>query len=545
MGYRIVSDEGRAVIVERDDGQRIRVAKQGMQKFNEGGGVSVAPNARTDESLWSQPPQSVPIFDPMASPLPPEPKPFDLIDAAGGALGKVSDFVTDSSPYKRFALKGADGTPFDALSSKPASGPVAPPPVDAPATPQTLPQPAPAPVAAPAAPSVAAAPAAPRPAGAGIAIPRREDTSGLDAQQVAAARQAGEIEARSQQAQADLVARANADKEALAADYKARIAESQARADKMRSEIASGKEDPSRWWGSRSTGQKASAWVGMILGGIGQSLGGGSNPVIAMMDKAVDQDLDIQRRDLGKKQSLLDQYIKEGHDLRSAQQLAKADLMDALAGQIQAASLRSGSDKARLAGEQAALSLQQSAAQRRAAEHQQTFANRLAVGEYALKQEQVAAQRQAAAATLAAKTGVDSEQVTYNDAGQPLVATSKDAKTKLEASLLAKRKLDGLLDQYEALLKSSRNLPGVNVTEKSKQARGLAEGLHQQLMLAAKEANALGTLDNGSVKFLEQMIPGPGTLRVTDADLGKLRSVRQASDNAASAALKTYTRPTR
>lgn len=61
---------------------------------------------------------------------------------------------------------------------------------------------------------------------------------------------------------------------------------------------AKDKVDPDRFWNSKSTGDKIMVGLGLLLGGVGSGLTGGANPVIDMINKAIDRDLAAQKVDL-------------------------------------------------------------------------------------------------------------------------------------------------------------------------------------------------------------------------------------------------------
>lgn len=75
--------------------------------------------------------------------------------------------------------------------------------------------------------------------------------------------------------------------------------------DRAVDDFKNAKIDPQRFWNSRSDGQKVSAMVGLILGGIGSGLTGGPNQALQVIEKAIDRDFEAQRMEMGKKQNLV------------------------------------------------------------------------------------------------------------------------------------------------------------------------------------------------------------------------------------------------
>ena len=114
----------------------------------------------------------------------------------------------------------------------------------------------------------------------------------------------------------------------------------------MRRDVADAKIDPNQFWATRSTGQKISAAIGMMLGGLGSGLTGGPNPVIQLVDNAIQRDLDAQAANLKQKNTLLSLHMQEGADLAQARQLARADMLDASAAMLQRVSVKFAGERA-------------------------------------------------------------------------------------------------------------------------------------------------------------------------------------------------------
>lgn len=114
----------------------------------------------------------------------------------------------------------------------------------------------------------------------------------------------------------------------------------------LRAAIMNQKIDPNRLWNSSSTGNKIAASIGLILGGIGAGLTHGPNAALDVMQKAIDRDVDSQKADLGKKQTLysmnMDRY-KNADQAYAATMLNYGNVAKALIDQTAA---RSGSQSA-------------------------------------------------------------------------------------------------------------------------------------------------------------------------------------------------------
>jgi len=99
-------------------------------------------------------------------------------------------------------------------------------------------------------------------------------------------------------------------------------------ASKYTDDIANFKIQP--YWEHQSTGNKISAAIALGLGSLSQGFAraGGSpnaqNPAVEMINKAIDQDMEAQKLNLGKKESLLSNIYKQTGNLDTATNMAKA-----------------------------------------------------------------------------------------------------------------------------------------------------------------------------------------------------------------------------
>ncbi len=146
-------------------------------------------------------------------------------------------------------------------------------------------------------------------------------------------------------AQVDIMAQREQTLAASKADYDQRIAANQKHQDEL---IRGGNPtgvNPSQWWESRSTGQRVSAYVSMIFGGIAQGFGG-QNIGSQIIKGAIADDLRAQEGDLENKRAdkrgLLAHYVAEGNTLDHAKDKAMADALDSAARQIAMTSVKFG-----------------------------------------------------------------------------------------------------------------------------------------------------------------------------------------------------------
>jgi hypothetical protein len=93
----------------------------------------------------------------------------------------------------------------------------------------------------------------------------------------------------------------------------------QARADRNAIDAESRKAaetnvDPERWWNDRSTGQKIAGVLAAIVGGLVQGRTGGRNDGMAMIERAIEQDIEAQKVNLANKRGLLGERRQSATD---------------------------------------------------------------------------------------------------------------------------------------------------------------------------------------------------------------------------------------
>ena len=79
-----------------------------------------------------------------------------------------------------------------------------------------------------------------------------------------------------------------------------------------------GKIDPHRLWNNSSTAGKIGAGIGMLLSGMGSGLTGQPNLAMKVIDESINRDIESQKADLGKKETLLSMNFRKLGDLDAA-----------------------------------------------------------------------------------------------------------------------------------------------------------------------------------------------------------------------------------
>lgn len=140
---------------------------------------------------------------------------------------------------------------------------------------------------------------------------------------------------------------------AMQADYQTTLAEHKKKSDQLFADVATSNIDPERFWASKSENQRIGLVIGQALGAFGAALGHTPNFAKEMIDGAISRDLDAQKTDLGKKETLLGRYMEQGRDMAQAYNMAKADLYDFTAGKLAELSAQSNSTQAQSMAQQA------------------------------------------------------------------------------------------------------------------------------------------------------------------------------------------------
>ncbi len=99
----------------------------------------------------------------------------------------------------------------------------------------------------------------------------------------------------------------------------------QQQAETMANDISTFKVDPERFWNEKSTGSKFGTAMSVMLGGLGAGLQGTThNAALEVMQKSIDRDIDSQKTELGKKQTLLSDNFRAQGNLAAAEAATRA-----------------------------------------------------------------------------------------------------------------------------------------------------------------------------------------------------------------------------
>lgn len=128
-------------------------------------------------------------------------------------------------------------------------------------------------------------------------------------------------------------------------DYKMHSDKIEDQRNAYQQDLANHHIDPNRYMGSFGTGDRIKLAIGMFLAhGSGPN---GTNPLMTYIDKMIDRDIDAQKAELGKKETLLSANMKHFGDLRDSTLMTNMMMKDTAATQLAAQAAQSSDPMAK------------------------------------------------------------------------------------------------------------------------------------------------------------------------------------------------------
>lgn len=268
------------------------------------------------------------------------------------------------------------------------------------------------------------------------------------------------------------------------------------------------KIDPQKMWHESSTGNKIIAAIGIALSGMGSGLTGQKNMALEIIDKSIDRDIDAQKSELGKKETLYSMNLKKLGNAQAAAAATRTQLLSS----------------AKL-GVESSMNLTKNAndLQRGA----------VLLGELGEKQKK--SDKDAGANLLRQK--IYSGQIPVTDAninmlpeedrkrfvkigGKYVPAPDENRQKEATKIVGANDAMMSNLDQLISLRDKygSETLPGPVKAE--------MQTIAANLQLSIKEAKQLGTLDKGAEKFMEKLVADPTSFGYVSDQYKALKSTQ-------------------
>lgn len=282
---------------------------------------------------------------------------------------------------------------------------------------------------------------------------------------------------------------------------------------------------PNRIWANASTGSQISAAIGVLLGGLGAGLTGGPNQAMAVINRLVDQDIDAQKAELGKKQTLYSMNLQKYRDAQTAHAATKAQSAAMLQGQLAVSAARMGSQQAQAAKLQADAVIEQERAK--------------------LNQQVVAAQSIKALMAHIGKTGEQGyieflPEAQRKEAYERVVPGVGLASTK-EGAAKANELVTSTRSGVE-LINELKSFAGKTGSKFSMEDKAKAETLARMIMGQIREGVlGPGTVNEGERKILEKMVANPTNLmQLPGTALKTLNTVIESLETRQRHALKQF-----
>lgn len=123
-----------------------------------------------------------------------------------------------------------------------------------------------------------------------------------------------------------------------------KMAQYQAQYDNLAKEVVNGKIDPNRYWNNKSSGDKMSAAIGILLSGLGAGISGNpnNNMALGMIQKQIDNDIEAQKVNLGNKNSLLSLNLQAQGNMEAAMHATRLQMAAIAQGKLQQVAMQTG-----------------------------------------------------------------------------------------------------------------------------------------------------------------------------------------------------------
>lgn len=335
---------------------------------------------------------------------------------------------------------------------------------------------------------------------------------------------------------------------ALTKEWADKYNANQANGQKVYEDIASSKIDPNQFWHSKGTANKIGSIAAIVLGGLAQGIGHtSSNGAMDIVNKATDNDIQAQKDNLGKKQSQLGYYMQQGHNIQEAGKLAKADSLDAYAGQVQQLATKYAGPLAQnQAAKEVAESRKQSAMLREQV-HSEGLSNSIKGLDIAEKRAQLGMMGQQSQLLSALGRGVHltpeqeanlppqvAERLVKLSDGTATLARDKESAKSVQESISSSDEVRQKLRTYAASIDEWKKLPGT-------EANARATEQYNSILSEMGKLHGLQRLTEPELELFKKQLPDVTSLFQKDSTArAKLESLGAAIDGKVANYNKNY-----
>lgn len=139
------------------------------------------------------------------------------------------------------------------------------------------------------------------------------------------------------------------EQKAIAAEREKRLHDDRKRSDEYEKMIMNQQIDPDHFWGSKSTGMQIMISIAMALGGNKKT---GKNMALDLVNNAIERDIEAQKANLGKTQSLYAKHLERSRNEDEAYQQTRADMASIVAAKMSLVATQFGGEEAQAAAQQ-------------------------------------------------------------------------------------------------------------------------------------------------------------------------------------------------
>lgn len=271
----------------------------------------------------------------------------------------------------------------------------------------------------------------------------------------------------------------------------------------LQKDIASQKIDPNRMWTNASTGNRVTAGISLLLGGLSQGLTGAkSNPAMDVINNAIDRDIDAQKAELGKKQNLLSLNLQKYGRLDQAFQATKMQIMAVTQAQINQQASKMGSKQALAAAQVATGQMDVQLAM---------LKNQLAS---AYAKDQMMNKPEGLTAKDLIKLDQETKaRMVQLPNGNYMEAFSPQAASKVQEAQIRLAPIKDLANQFYTEMERGAVIPqGITPQAWQSQRQQRAAALEQTMKVELKNLFDLGALTDGDMDMINPLVPEIGKI---------------------------------
>lgn len=280
--------------------------------------------------------------------------------------------------------------------------------------------------------------------------------------------------------------------------------------------IMNDKVDPNRVWNQSSTANKIVSVFSILMSGIGSGIAGGTqrNMALDVLDNAINQDIDAQKANIRKKESLYSENLRLLGDERQAALATKSQLLSVAQAQIQAIGLKTNSQEAKAKELSALGQIEMQKAQIRQQLQKDQVVSQMAGGGTSMSDAQIQ-QMPEEIRKRAVKVG-----------GKYVLALDDQAAKSSREIIGSHDSMMSNLDELINLRKQygAETIPGP--------VKAKMQNIASNLELAMKESKKLGTLDAGAERYMKKIVADPTSYTFALDSYKALKEVQNKETNA-------------